>query len=43
MAHALEHYEMRDAGNFEYTEAIHSKLGYTITGDIVSRPQKPWL
>lgn len=42
VAHALEHYEMKDAGNFGYTEAIYRKLGYTITGDKVSRPPKPW-
>ena len=43
VAHALEHYEMKDADNFVYPEGRYRKLGYSITGDKVSRPQKPWL
>ena len=42
VAHALEHYEMKDAGNFKYTEVVYRKLGYKITGDKVSRPQNRW-
>ena len=42
VAHALAHYEMNDAGNFKYTEAVYRKLGYTITGDKVSRPTPNW-
>lgn len=43
VAHALEHYEMKDNGNRFYKESHYQKLGYSITGDKVGRPQKPWL
>lgn len=43
VAHGLENYEIKDAGNFKYNENLYRKLGYTITGNIISRPQKPWL
>jgi len=42
VAHALEHYEMKNAGNFIYPEDRYRKLGYTITGDKVGRLQKHW-
>lgn len=43
VAYALEHYGMKDSGNRVYKEAHYRKLGYTLNGDKVSRPPKPWL
>lgn len=42
VAHALENYEMKDAGNFKYPEDRYRKLGYTINGGKVSRPSQNW-
>lgn len=47
VAHALQHPENHASNNWVYDEAKYRQLGYTITGDKVSRPQqdwqKPWL
>lgn len=42
VAHALSHPEKHDDDNWTYNEAFYRKLGYTINGDKVSRPAKPW-
>ena len=42
VAHALEHYEMKDVGNFVYPENRYRKLGYTISGNKVCRPKPLW-
>lgn len=42
VACALEHYDMKDSGNHAYTEDHYRQLGYTITGDKVSRPTPEW-
>jgi hypothetical protein len=42
VAHALEHYEMKNTGSFVYAEDRYRKLGYTISGNKVSRPTPDW-
>jgi MTH538 TIR-like domain (DUF1863) len=42
VAYALEHYEMKDSGNFAYSESQYQKLGYTVNGDKISRPMPNW-
>jgi len=42
VAYTLEHYKMKDSGNFVYPEDHYRKLGYTISGNQVSRHTQEW-
>lgn len=42
VAHAIEHPEKHASQNWTYREEVYRRLGYTVTGDKVSRPSQNW-
>lgn len=42
VAHALEHVARNKTKNWEFSDAIYTKLGYILVGERAERPKKPF-
>lgn len=42
VAHALEHAERRLSQDWEFSDAIYTRLGYVVRGDRAERPPRPF-
>ena len=41
VAHALQHAERHESGNWEFKDATYMQLGYVLTGNRAERPPRP--
>jgi hypothetical protein len=42
VAHALEHAERHESGNWEFRDGTYTQLGYVLTGNRAERPPRPF-